>query len=49
MDERSIVGAAIHVIQEIRNRQRCLRIEQFDIDATEVGLHAQQGVGCGWE
>jgi len=44
MDERSIVVTAIYIIQEICDRQRRLRIEQFDIDASQVGLHSQERI-----
>ena len=45
MDERSIVVTAIYIIQEICHRQQCLRIKQFDINASQVGLRAQVRIG----
>ena len=45
MYERSIVVTAIYKIQEICDRLRRLRIKQFDIDASQVGLHAQERIG----
>jgi len=45
MDERSIVFTPIHIIEEICNRLRRLRIEQFYIDTTQVCLHSQGRVG----
>ena len=43
MDEGVVVGAAIHVAQEVGYRQWRLAIVELDIDHAEDGLQAHGG------